>query len=258
MVAEHLKNNLFQEKQTESPSLPPVEPPAPTVPVAAQEPEPAPRQAPAFLAAEAAAGPSVHASGAAAVALQEDTGEAGTNLYDPEPMRKDPEVLSPPADPYLHDTAGNELTGLSAEQGGASLREGAEISLTSFPSQNAAEPGLSHEQTLNIPPLGMEGSEQNVPLSTEAAAQAEAVPEVDVGGQTDPNRWVDPSVIRFPPDAASSPAPSPSASFTVRLEGPQGEQEQEIQLPVRIRRESTGEEICFRLSIRIDPCDPEG
>jgi small GTP-binding protein len=118
---------------------------------------------------------------------------------------------------------------------------------------------LSDMEPLNIPSMGGEESLGEPSISPTAGDQVGAVSDTRSQGGEEPQRWVDPSVIRFPKESTplQSP-PSPSGSFTVRLESPQGQQGQEIQLPVRIRRDDTGEEICIRLRIQVDMCDPEG
>jgi len=57
-------------------------------------------------------------------------------------------------------------------------------------------------------------------------------------------------------DAPQSASPPSAESFSVHLEGAQGgPSPQEIEIPVRIRRNGTGEEVCFRLRIQIEACD---
>jgi len=247
MVAEHLRTHLFEEKQK-----------APAVPlhaVRAQQSEPSTRRSvPASVGREAPAGTASAVRAPERVPGPRVVGEPA-RACDAEPVRA--VTTLPPATegPLLSDPDENDLSE-GASLGPAPMRRESSMPLRS--SRTPDIPGLevSHRESCKARTLG------NEHVAGEHGALAAAGPHTDadpgrepLGHGKEPSPWVDPSVVRFPEPAVSSPVPR--ESFSVRMEGPQGQQGMEIHLPVRIRRESTGEEICFRLRIQMDPCEPK-
>ncbi len=250
MVAEHLKKTLFHEGSKEDNR--PATPPAPAMPARSPEParvqqvpvrESAGDETPAFLhavpgtanmtgspqeplmgAQDAVCGsaPAPAASLSMAPALQDLMGGPAS------------EDLSAPGAMSLNDSSGFSLGTVSTEPDNGSNRSGAvEIEFTSHGKEDErldASPGVAGNL---LEPL----MQENLPVNSEN------------------NVWVDPSVISFSqPDQAVDTAPSDR--FTVQLEGPSGQEGDEVILPVRIRHEPGGREQVFQIRIRIDPLDP--
>jgi hypothetical protein len=250
MVAEHLKKTLFHEGSKEDNR--PATPPAPAMPARSPEParvqqvpvqESADDETPAFLHAlpgtanmtgspqeplmgtqDAVCGsaPAPAASLSMAPALQDLMGGPAS------------EDLSAPGAMSLNDSSGFSLGTVSTEPDNGSNRSGAvEIEFTSHGKEDErldASPGVAGNL---LEPL----MQENLPVNSEN------------------NAWVDPSVVSFSqPDQAVDTAPSDR--FTVQLEGPSGQEGDEVILPVRIRREPGGREQVFQIRIRIDPLDP--
>jgi len=254
MVAEHLRNNLFQEPRMPAAKAEPARQPAAAASRAALG-----GPAPAFLSADA---PPQAALRAPDPALENRKAPV------PQPMRRmepDPFVQDSPSaafsgDLFVHDPAGNELT-----RG----REAAGTANASRPARRAPQAPTAlaggqevdfplHAEAINDPPPRTQAAAAPSPRSFRPETLGEGILR-DAGAEASgPERWVDPSVIRFPPaDSEPVAVPAPAADlFAVRIDGAQGEFAQEIEVPLRIRRKQTGEEICFRLRIQIDACKP--
>jgi len=257
MVAEHLRKNLFQEKQASDPvpltTPPPVD--RPTTPTASTPTAGHRPGAPAFLHPRSPGETTPPARGKESVPEPEDR---DAHRHPAPPARVNPAPAPVAASPLLNDVAGSKVV----ERGGGRvtpLRREAPTPSQSSPAQPPAGYNAALRDARHVPSLGNEHPAPGGTAVRAAGMHGSANPaRTSAGGGKEPPSYVDPSVVRFQQQpAVSAPAPSRGEPFTVHLEGPGDPQGDELQVPIRVRHEATGEAFRFCLRIQIDRCDPK-
>jgi len=252
MVAEHLKNSLFQEKQGEGSSRPsptPVFSVAPTLGGLGKDAglrggsagriSQAACASPVAQRAELLVGKGGAASTAQGGDPQTPGGEGG---------RGSGKVEIP-----LHDLADNESSSESTDLRTNCLHGLPKAANPTTVAGAQTEPSLLPCAGRHGPSGGSRGG-MTEGAWTEAERPISGFPgNEQVSGRAQAD-WLDPSVVRLPcPEKAGGHLVS--GQFSIQMEPPQGQNGHEIQIPLRLRHTSTGEQVSFRLRIQIEPAE---